>query len=186
MRHALRRLAALVVIVMACVEGARGQALGASGSSEHLIKAGYIYNFAKLVEWPALPVPKGQPIVIGVLGNEAFATVLERVVDGKKIDDRPFQVKPLKNKTFKDCGCQILFVAASESGRADGIIQFQNAASVLTIAEAPDFARQGGIIALVLEDSRVRFMVNVDAATQAGLTISSRLLALATIVHTSR
>ena len=57
---------------------------------------------------------------------------------------------------------------------------------MLTIAEAPDFARRGGIIALVLEDSKVRFIVNVDAATQAGLTISSRLLTLATIVQTAR
>jgi hypothetical protein len=185
MRRALRRFAA-AVIVLACAAGASGQDLGASGSAEQLIKAGYIYNFAKLVEWPESPVLKGQPIVIGVLGNQAFAAVLRRVVDGKKIDDRPLHVKPLKSKGFKDCGCQILFVAASESGRADEIIRFQNTASVLTIAETPDFARQGGIVALVLEDSKVRFMVNVDAAAQAALTISSRLLALATIVHTSR
>jgi hypothetical protein len=173
-------------MVMACAAGASGQDPGTAGSSEHLIKAGYIYNFAKLVEWPASASRKGQPIVIGVLGNDAFAAVLHRVVDGKRIDDRPFQVKPLRNKELKDCGCQILFVAASETARTDEIIQFQNTASVLTIAEAPDFARRGGIIALILEDSRVRFMVNVDAATKAALTISSRLLALATIVQTAR
>jgi hypothetical protein len=57
---------------------------------------------------------------------------------------------------------------------------------VLTIAEAPDFASRGGIIALVLQDSRVRFIVNVQAAAQAGLSISSRLLALATVVPTAR
>ena len=186
MRHAFRRLSALVVIVMACAATAGAQHPGASGSSEHVIKAGYIYNFAKLVEWPALPVRKGQPIVIGVLGNEAFATVLRRVVEGKKIDDRPFHVRSLKHKELKDCGCQILFVAASQNSRADEIIQFQNTASVLTIAETADFARRGGIIALILEDSKVRFMVNVDAANEAALTVSSRLLALATIVHTSR
>ena len=94
-------------------------------SSEYLIKAGYIFNFARLVEWPASSAAKGQPIVIGVLGNDAFATVLGRVVDGKKIDDRPFLVKRLKNKEFKDCGCRILFVAAAESARADEVIQFQ-------------------------------------------------------------
>jgi hypothetical protein len=155
-------------------------------SSEYLIKAGYIFNFARLVEWPNSAARKGQPIVIGVLGNDAFATVLGRVVDGKKIDDRPFVVKRLKNKEFKDCSCQILFVAAAESARTDEIIQLQSSAAVLTIAEAPDFARRGGIIALILEDSKVRFLVNVDAATQAGLSISSRLLTLATIVHTAR
>ena len=155
-------------------------------SSEYLIKAGYIFNFARLVEWPASAAAKGQPIVIGVLGNDAFATVLGRVVDGKKIDDRPFVIKRLKNKEFKDCSCQILFVAAAESARADEIIQLQSSAAVLTIAEAPDFARRGGMIALILQDSKVRFLVNVEAATHAGLSISSRLLTLATIVHTAR
>jgi hypothetical protein len=185
MRHVVRRLA-LLASVVTFAANASAQDLSPADSSEYLIKAGYIYNFAKLVEWPSSAARKGQPIVIGVLGNDAFATVLNRVVDGKKIDDRPFLVKRLKNKEFRDCGCQILFVAAADAARTDEIVQFQSTASVLTIAEAPDFAKRGGIIALILEDSKVRFMVNVDAAAQAALNISSRLLALATIVHTSR
>jgi hypothetical protein len=171
-------------VALSANPGAQG--LTSAESSEYLIKAGYIYNFAKLVEWRSPVSRKDQPIVIGVLGNDAFAAVLERVVDDKKIDERPFLVKRLKNREFKDCGCQILFVSASESARTDEIIQFQNAASVLTIAEGPDFTRRGGVIGLILKDNKVRFLVNVDAATQASLTISSRLLALATIDHTSR
>ena len=186
MRFFARQLALLCALLLALAAGARAQGLSSTESPEYLIKAGYVYNFAKLVEWPASVVRKGQPIVIGVLGNDAFATVLHRVVDGKKIDDRSLQVKRLKNTGFKDCSCQILFVAAAENGRMDEVIQMQSAGSILTIAEAPDFARRGGIIALLLEDSKVRFAVNVDAATQASLTISSRLLALATIVHSSR
>jgi 2-methylisocitrate lyase-like PEP mutase family enzyme len=185
MRHVVRRLV-LLATGLAFAANAGAQDLSSAESSEYLIKAGYIYNFAKLVEWPSSAARQGQPIVIGVLGNDAFATALHRVVDGKKIDDRPFLVKRLKNKEYKDCGCQILFIAAAESARADEIIQLQNTASVLTIAEAPDFANRGGIIALTLQDSKVRFIVNVDAATQAALTISSRLLTLATIVHTTR
>jgi hypothetical protein len=185
MKHVVRRLVVLA-LVLGFTASARAQDPRSAESSEYLIKAGYIFNFARLVEWPASGAPKGQPIVIGVLGNDSFATVLGRVVDGKKIDDRPFLVKRLKNKEFKDCGCQILFVAAAESARADEIIQLQHTAPVLTIAEAPDFARRGGMIALVLEDSKVRFIVNVDAATQAGLSVSSRLLTLATVVHTAR
>ena len=176
----------LLATVVGVAASARAQDPSSAESSEYLIKAGYVYNFAKLVEWPASVARKGQPIVIGVLGNDAFATVLDRVVAGKKIDDRPFRVKRLKNKEFKDCACQLLFVSAAESARTDEIIQLQNAGSVLTIAESPDFARRGGIIALMLEDSKVRFIVNVEAATHAGLTISSRLLQLATIVQTAR
>jgi hypothetical protein len=182
MRHVGRGLI-VVALVAACAAGATAQDRGATESSEHLIKAGYVYNFAKLVEWPGAAARNGQPIVIGVLGNDAFAAVLERVVAGKQIENRSFEVRRLKNRDFRACGCQILFVAAAETARMDDIVQFQNTASVLTIAEAPDFANRGGVIALVLEDSKVRFIVNVDAAAQASLTISSRLLALAKIVH---
>lgn len=184
MRHVVRRLAVLVA-ALACAGGASAQDLSAAASSEYLIKAGYIYNFAKLVEWPAA-ARRGQPMVIGVLGNDAFAGVLDQVVHGKKIDERPLRVKRLHAKDVRDCGCQILFVAAAESGRAEEVIQAHGGAAVLTIAEAPDFASRGGIIALVLQDSKVRFIVNVDAAAQAALSISSRLLALATVVHTAR
>ena len=187
MKPLVLSFAVFVTLMLACTVDVRTQSLGSAESSEHLIKAGYVYNFAKLVEWPASLSPKGQPIVIGVLGNDDFATVLSRVVEGKKIDDRVFVVKRLKSKdALKECGCRILFVAASESARTDEIVQFQNMASVLTIAEAPDFAKRGGVVALTLEDSKVRFAVNVDAAAQASLTISSRLLTLATIVHTGR
>jgi hypothetical protein len=185
MKQLVRRTLLLVTMV-ALAASASAVRLSAAEPSEYLIKAGYIYNFAKLVEWPSSAVRKGQPVVIGVLGNDAFATVLDGVVAGKKIDDRAFVVKRLKNREFRECGCQILFVDSSESARANEVIQFQSVASVLTIADGTDFAKRGGVIALILEDSRVRFIVNVDAATQAGLTISSRLLTLATIVHTAR
>src|SRR5690348_1271802 len=119
---------AVFAILLAVAGDVRAQNLGSAESSEHLIKAGYVYNFAKLVEWPAWATPKGQPIVIGVLGNDDFAAVLSHAVDGKKVDDRVFVVKRLKSKDpLKDCGCRILFVAASESARTDEIVQFQNA-----------------------------------------------------------
>jgi hypothetical protein len=166
---------------------ASAQNFDASGSSEYLIKAGFIYNFAKLVEWPAQAFTNpGQPIVIGVLGNDSFAAILERVVDGKKTDLHPFVVKRLKSpKESKDCSCHMLFIASAESSRADEIIQLLKGTSLLTIAETPGFTRQGGMINFVLEDSKVRFEVNVDAAKQGGLTISSRLLSLAKIVQTN-
>ena len=185
MRYGLLRLVLLAALT-AWGNDARAQALG-DDSSEHLIKAGFVYNFVKLVEWPPyVSGQKSQPIVIGVLGNNPFATTLDRVVYGKTLDGRPFVVKRLKNQEFIDCRCHILFVGELESARLEEIIRFQQTASVLTIAEAPDFARRGGMIAFVLHDGKVRFEVNVEAAKQASLTISSRLLSLATIVTTVR
>lgn len=182
MRHLVLRAA---VVLLACTATAQAQGPGDEQSPEYLIKAGYVYNFAKLVEWPAAGRREG-PLVIGVLGNDAFAAVLSGVVDGKTIDDRPFVVKRLKSRDFKTCDCQILFLGEGESARVDDVVDYQRTASVLTIAEGRDFATRGGIIALTLEDSRVRFSVNIDAASRASLNISSRLLTLATVVHEPR
>jgi hypothetical protein len=186
MRYGLLRRLVLLAALAAWGSDARAQALS-DDSSEHLIKAGFVYNFVKLVEWPPSVVgQKKQPIVIGVLGNNPFATTLDRVVYGKTLDGRPFVVKRLKNEEFTDCRCHMLFVGELESARLEEIIRFQATASVLTISEAPDFARRGGMIAFVLHDNKIRFEVNVEAAKQASLTISSRLLSLATIVTTAR
>ena len=186
MRQLKLGIALAVTLLMFGFE-ATAQDIDSSDSSEYLIKAGFIYNFAKLVEWPASAFAQpGHSMVIGVLGNDSFAATLERVVDGKKIESRPLLVKRLKwNKDFKDCGCQILFIASPESSRADEMIQLLKGTSVLTIAETPGFTKRGGIIDFTLEDSKVRFEVNVDAARQVGLNISSRLLSLAKIVQTN-
>jgi hypothetical protein len=185
MRH-LRLKFALAATFLMCGLQARAQNFDASGSSEYLIKAGFIYNFAKLVEWPSNAFSNpAQPIVIGVLGNETFAATLERVVDGKKVEAHPLLIKRLKlAKEVKECVCHMLFIASAESSHHDEVIQLLKNSSVLTIAETPGFAKQGGIINFVLEDSKVRFEVNVEAAKQVGLNISSRLLSLAKIVQT--
>src|SRR5258706_1693550 len=94
----LRLGLALAATFLICGLEAGAQSFDAAGSSESLVKAGFIYNFAKLVEWPAAAFTNsGQPIVIGVLGSDSFAATLERVVDGKKVDLHPFLVKRLKS-----------------------------------------------------------------------------------------
>jgi uncharacterized protein DUF4154 len=178
-------LSVSLLIALATAMFAQNTADANPDSSEYFVKAGFIYNFAKLVEWPPSLSQPGRPVAIGVLGNDSFASVLEGVVSGKNIDGRPFIVRRLKSKEIKDCTCHILFIASSESARSDEIIQMFKNSSVLTVAESPDFARRGGIINFTPEDNKVRFEVNVDAARQAMLNISSRLLSLAKIVHTS-
>jgi hypothetical protein len=184
MRRVGLRIALVAALLTLGIEA--GAQSSDSDSSEYLIKAGFIYNFAKLVEWPASAYSQsGHPIVIAVLGNDSFADILDHVVNGKKIDSHPFSVKRLKWKEFKECSCHILFIASPESAHADEIIQALKSTSVLTIAETPGFAKRGGIINFTLQDNKVRFEANVDAAKQAGLVISSRLLSLARIVQTN-
>jgi hypothetical protein len=179
------RLLFVMFAMLVFAADVRVRAGNASEASEQQLKAGYVYNFAKLVEWPASVAPRG-PIIVGVVGDDDFADVLGHLVESKTLEDRTFIVKRVKIGELKTCGCRILFVSSIYTDWTAEIVHLQNSASVLTIAEAPDFARRGGIVGLTLDGRKVRLVVNVDAAERASLSISSRLLAIATIVHTAR
>ena len=184
-----RRLQILIValsISLSWAPGAFAQSPDASDSSEYLIKAGFIFNFAKFVEWPSNAFAQpDSPIVIGILGTDPFGTIIDKIVQDKKIGTRGFVVKRLKwGADLKELReCKILFIGASERAHMDELVQMLRGLPILTVGETPGFAERGGVIRLVLEDNRVRFEVNVDAAHQAGLTISSRLLTLARIIQ---
>jgi hypothetical protein len=187
----LRRFGILIVVLSMTLNWAPpadAQAGDASDSSEYLIKAGFIYNFAKFVDWPSTSFSQPDaPIVIGVIGTDPFGSVLDRIVADKKIGSRGFIVRRYKwGKDLKDLrDCQILFVSASEKAHTDEIVEFVKWLPILTIGETPGFAERGGVIRFTLEDNRVRFEVNVDAAHKANLNISSRLLTLAKIIPQS-
>ncbi len=184
----LRRLGILIValgMTLNWTSTAAAQAVDPPDASEYLIKAGFIYNFAKFVEWPATAFSQpDSPIMIGVLGTDPFGSVLDRLVEDKKIGPRGFVVKRYKwGKDLKDLKeCKILFVSASEKAHIDEIVQAVKGLPILMVGETPGFAERGGIIRFTLEDNRVRFEINVDAAHQADLNISSRLLTLAKII----
>ena len=185
----LRRIGILIIalsVSLSWAPGALAQDRDSSNSSEYLIKAGFIFNFAKFVDWPPTTFAQpDSPIVIGILGTDPFGAIIDQIVQDKKIGGRGFVVKRLKWGTdLKDLKeCKILFVGASERVHIDELVQIVRGLPILTVGETPGFAEHGGVIRLVLEDNRVRFEVNVDAARQAGLTISSRLLTLARIIQ---
>jgi hypothetical protein len=185
-----RRVRAAIAILPMLLAAMALNAQNTSGSAEYLIKAGFIYNFANLVQWPSSSFAQpDSPIVIVILGEDHFGTTLDRALEGKKVNARPFVIKRAKSiselqRTLgpqKDC--QILYVSSSEMPHLSDAIQMLKGIPVLTIGETPGFARNGGIINLILEDNKVRFEVNVAAAKEADLNISSRLLALARIVQ---
>jgi YfiR/HmsC-like len=182
----LRRLTILIVALSFSLSWAPGALAQDRDSSEYLIKAGFIFNFAKFVDWPpATFAQPDSPIVIGILGTDPFGAIIDQIVQDKKIGGRGFVVKRLKWGTdLKDLKeCKILFVGASERVHIDELVQIVKGLPILTVGETPGFAERGGVIRLVLEDNKVRFEVNVEAARQAGLTISSRLLTLARIIQ---
>jgi len=180
----------LPIVLTAAATSAHAQ--DTEASSEYLIKAGFIYNFANLVQWPSTSFSQADsPIVIAILGEDHFGATLERVLQGKKIDGRPFLIKRFRSPSelVKSVGkpkeCQILYVSSSAMPHLSEAIQAVRGLPVLTIGEMPGFAKSGGMINLILEDNRVRFEVNVKAAKDADLNLSSRLLALARIVQSA-
>ncbi|HKR29509.1 MAG TPA: YfiR family protein [Terriglobales bacterium] len=178
----VRRLI-IAMLMMLLAQAHHAWAQDSAQSSEYLIKAGYIYNFAKLVEWPASAFAQpDSPIVIGIVGTDPFGPIIDKVLEGKKVNGHSFVIKRLK-PTADVKECHILFVGTSLGPHVADTIRLTRGTPILTISEIPGFADRGGIINLTLEQNKVRFEVNVDAAKQADLNISSRLLVLAKVIQ---
>ena len=117
-------------------------------------------------------------MVIGVLGENPFHDDLARTIQNKTVDDHPLVVKEFSSLT-EATNCHILFISSSEKPRLQKIITSLKGTSVLTVGEMDKFTENGGMINFVLQGTKIRFQINNDAATGAGLKISSKLLALA-------
>jgi hypothetical protein len=146
------------------------------------VKAAFLFNFAKFVEWPpqTFKTP-ADPITICVLGQNGFGHALLDAVNGKTADGRAFLVREVSGQ-HPAAGCQILFVSSSERKRLHATISETRTDAVLTVGETDSFTSEGGIINFKIDNGRVCLQVNVEAADQARLRISSKLLGLAEIV----
>jgi hypothetical protein len=147
--------------------------------TEYQVKAAYLFNFLKFVEWPEDPStdPHGK-WVIGFVGDTPIADELTHLVEGKNVLGRDLQVKKFQDSDNLH-GCNILFISESEKKRLPSIFAELRDASVLTVADMSDFTSLGGMIQFVLEDSRVRVAIDVGATGRAHLKVSSKLLSLA-------
>lgn len=152
------------------------------GATEYQVKAAFLYNFARYVEWPAEAFPpSGQPFVVTVLGEDPFGPALDAVLKGRTIRDRNLSVR--RAARLEDVGTShILFIAGSEDEALARILRRLDAAPTLTIGESPHFAEQGGMVRFRKDRDRVGFEINVASTEKAGLRVSSQLLKLARIV----
>lgn len=151
--------------------------------SEYQVKAAFLYNFAKFVEWSAVSyADQHAPIMICVLGEDPFGAVLDVTVRSKTANGHELVIK--RSNRLRDLTrCEILFISSSERNHIQEILESLRGLNVLTVGETDHFAESGGTIGFVLEGNRIRITVNVDAAQRANLKISSKLLALAQIVR---
>jgi len=150
--------------------------------TEYQIKAGFLFNFTKFVEWPADAFPDSSvPIVLGVVGNNQVTNLVTETAAGKTVNGRAVIVKQFKEDQDLR-GCQILFVSSSEEKHIAQILEKIKGSSVLTVGEANGFAQAGGVINFLVEGNKVRLELNLEAAARARLKISAKVIAVARLV----
>ena len=168
-------LLSLVAVLNACAQ--------TPSPNEYQVKAAFLFNFMKFIDWPAVAYTSPQsPFAICILGKDPFGSLLDDALLGKTMDNHPVAVRRLKD--IADARhCQVVFVSSSETKKYAEIVDSVRGANILLVGETGGFAAAGGTIEFILEESHVRFAINPDAAERAGLRCSSKLLALAKIIH---
>lgn len=152
--------------------------------TDYQVKAVYLINFARFVAWPDKPGMQQDSFTICVLGPDPFGRTLDTVLAGEKIAGRSAVAKRISTPQ-ESFDCRILFVNSTDTGLTARIVEAANKQGVLTVSDMQHFANRGGMIQFVTDDKRVRFEVNLTAAQRAGLTLSSELLKVATVVRTN-
>lgn len=148
--------------------------------SDTAVMAAFLYRFVKFVEWP--PLASAEPITFCIIGDAPLANAVTQTVRGQQVDGHPFRVEAVGgDESLRSC--QVIFLSKTDAGRADTVMDGLHRVPVLTVSDGKDFARSNGIIEFFVNDGRVRFAINIDAANRAGLRLSSKLLGLARIVR---
>lgn len=156
-----------------------GVAQAQAVAPEYDVKAAFLFNFTKFVEWPqAAFADEHSPLKLCVLGENPFGKALLKGLTEEEVGGRKLIFLRLESTNNLET-CHVLYVSRSERERLPQILASLHNAPVLTVGDTPAFLDQGGMINFILEGSKVRFDVNLEAAEPAGLKISSRLLALA-------
>jgi len=179
----LRSAAIHIIFLLLALAGlpAVQEAHAQQPSRENGVKAVFLYNFTKFVEWPptAFATPQS-PFVIGIIGPDPFGRFLDETVKGEQYEGRPIVVR-----RFRDIreagGAHILYI--NGHGNMKEILHALRGRSILTVSDEDDFATAGGMIRLFTSMNKIRLQINLKSTREAGLNISSKLLRLADIIE---
>ena len=184
------RIARMAAVAGTCAMVLFGHGIGAGAAAqepaagepvaygEYLVKAAFLYNFAKFTKWPSgTYADASAPLVFCVLGKDAFGRALDSIA-GKRVNGRRVALSRLA-RVEETVQCQVVFISESEEERVPGIVGYLAGRPVLTVCNAPSCTRFRGIIHLRVVSERIRFAIDIDSAKSAGLKLSSKLLALA-------
>jgi hypothetical protein len=147
---------------------------------ERAIRVAYVFNLTKYVEWPHA----GGQLVVGFAGDGPMGEALEKMLSGKASESRVIRVITADSDEALS-RCDVLYVAYSTPKQIRATLDRVRGKSVLTVGDSEPFAKDGGMIGLVRSGEQVQIQVNLEAVQQGHLKISSRVLALATIVHSA-
>ncbi len=146
---------------------------------EYNVKAAFVVNFAKFVEWP--PQVASDPLVICIVGDDPFGTAMDRLARDRGASRRSLEVRRLQEPSDAE-SCHIAYVRSAEREKAAKLLDRLRSAPVLTIGDAVDFPEKGGVIGLPLENGKVNLVINTTAADEAQLKISAKLLSVARVL----
>jgi hypothetical protein len=170
----LRRLTLGMLLILS--------ASAATAPSEYQVKAVFLFNFSRFVEWPREAFSSDDaPFVLGIYGHDPFGAQLDEVVKGENVGGRPLIVKRVQSAT-EAAQCQILFIHQSEDKHMAEALAAVGARSTLTVSDVPGAMQRGVMIRLVTDGGRIRMRIDAESARAAHLTISSNLLRSAQIV----
>ena len=149
-------------------------------ASEYQVKAAYLLNFTKFIEWPAAQSSSdsSSPFLVCIVGNDPFGKLLDEIIDGETLNGHKLEIR--RATLQNSAGCQVVFFSKSAPPIPKGLVAPNS--GVLLVGEGEDFLKQGGAIAFVIQNRRVQFDINQFAAQRSGLILSSRLLNVARTV----
>ncbi len=172
----------LIMLLGAALAAVTCASIHAGTPTEYEVKTAFIHNIAKFVEWPAPPAD-GKLRLCTVGREDPFVRALD-TLRGKRVGDKVWEVSPAKaDSNLRECA--VLFIAASERSNLGQLLDATRGSAVLTVGDSEGYAGLGVMVNFYLDQDRVRFEINAESASRAGLKISSQLLKLARIVHES-
>ncbi len=152
--------------------------------SESAVKAAIIFKIAKFVTWPdSAFAASDEPLSVCMSSDSPMAEAMS-ALQGRSVRGRPISIRKFDRSESIPTDCQILYVPENGTNPAGAVLDSVAQAPVLTVGDGDRFAERGGIVALSIERSRVRFAINLKASEKVGLEISAQLLQVARIVST--
>ena len=142
--------------------------------SEYEVKATYLFNFGRFVQWPPnAPAAQGDSFPICVIGEDPFGAALDKILSGETIDGKEVVAKRVA-KAQDAVNCRVLYISASEDNGLKAVLEALDKTGVLTVSDIPQFAKRGGMIQFVMAGNKIRFEVNLKSAQDAGLHVEFR------------